>query len=378
MLKYQEVTKEGLKRFISPCKKVLGNFNLELYKNILGSLKIPKKTTKITEKKEIKEERIQLKEEIFTKKKSNYNGVIKLSSVSKSFGANNVLNNIDLAIPKGKILGLVGISGSGKTTLLKMIVGFYRPTKGNIFLDGKDILKHNKAVKSIFGFGSQENCFYGRLNAEENVKYFAELYGLTDDYINTRLDSVLKLVGLYDSRKTLGENLSTGMKRRLDIACSLIHDPDIVILDEPTEDLDLNLRKEILSLIRRINKDGKTVIMTSHLLGEVENICDNVGILSNGKIVEFGSPETLKQEYSKNFEIHLQTNSGKYNSILKGINAKKIIKKGKGVVLYVPDGEKTLNYIMKKSRRNKDKIVSLKLSRPSLSEIFESYTKNAK
>ena len=179
MIKYPEVTKEGLKRVFSPYKKVFGDFNLNNYtKFLIPSIK------KIEDKKET-----AIKTS--TKPtKTSYNGVIKLNSVSKSFGNNNVINNIDLTIPKGKILGLVGISGSGKTTLLKMMVGFYKPTKGSILIDGKDILKHDKSVRRIFGFGSQENCFYGRLNVEENVKYFAELYGLTDEYINSRIYSV--------------------------------------------------------------------------------------------------------------------------------------------------------------------------------------------
>ena len=363
MLRYPEITKEGLKRAFSPYKKVISNLNLGNYKKFIPNF--PKlKTNYFKTAEEIKKI-----PEITSK-----SDLIRLSSVSKSFGKNNVINNVSLTIPKGKILGLVGISGSGKTTLLKMLVGFYKPTKGSVIVNGKDIEKHNRSIKRSFGFGSQENCFYGKLNVEENVRYFGELYGLTAEFVNSRIQNVLSLVGLYESRKTLADNLSTGMKRRLDIACSLIHDPNIIILDEPTEDLDLNLRKDILGLIKKINRNGKTIIMTSHLLGEIENVCDVVGILSNGKIAKLGSPEELKREYSKDFEIHLQTTSGKYNSLIKGLKVKKTVKKGKSLLIYVSDGEKAVRKIISRSKKNKDKIISLKLGRPSLSEVFEAYT----
>ena len=130
------------------------------------------------------------------------------------------------------------------------MVGFYKPTKGSILFDEKDKEKYNKEIKKSFGFASQENCFYGKLNVEENIHYFGQLYGLTNEYINARTEQILKLVGLFEAKKTLAENLSTGMRRRLDIACSLIHDPNVLILDEPTEDLDPNLRKEILHMIK--------------------------------------------------------------------------------------------------------------------------------
>ncbi|MEK6937127.1 MAG: ABC transporter ATP-binding protein [Nanoarchaeota archaeon] len=361
MLKYPEISKEVIQKAISPYKKILGNINLSYYKKFFNKSEKPKET----------------RENEIVDNSAKLSGSIKVNSISKSFGQNNILNNISLTIPKGKIFGLVGVSGSGKTTLLKLIVGFYKPNKGSISFDGKDVLKYNKALRKSFGFASQENCFYGRLNVEENVRYFGQLYGLTEDFIDSRMDSLLKLVGLFESRKTLAENLSTGMRRRLDIACSLIHDPNVLIMDEPTEDLDPNLRKEVISMIKKINQEDKTIIMTSHLLNEIENVCDVVGIISNGKIAKLGSPEQLKKEYSKDFEIHLETASKKYTQLLKGIKADKVIKKKKSITLYVKEPEKILPKLISKAGK-KDKILNLKVSRPSLSEVFQYITKNAK
>ena len=380
---YQKFDKKSENKIITNTSDFIKNINFKLPKVDLSNLKnklnfkklsIQPIISKFNFKKEIKNEKEYLID--VDKKFLKLDGLIKLNSVSKNFGSNSVINNISLAIPKGKILGLVGISGSGKTTLLKMMVGFYKPTKGSVVIEGRDVLKHQKLVRQSIGFGSQENCFYGRLNVEENIKYFGKLYGLTESFIDSRVDDVLKLVGLYNARNTLAENLSTGMKRRLDIACSLIHDPNIVILDEPTEDLDLNLRKEILNVIKKINAEGKTVVMTSHLLGEIEHVCHNVGILVNGKIVKFGSPEELIKEYTTDYEIHLQLSSGNYKNLLKGLKIKKLVNQNNGVKLYVSDYEHTLSKIIQRAK--KDKIISLKVGRPSLGEIFQSYTKNAK
>lgn len=364
MLKYPEISKEVIRKTISPYTKIFTNIDLSFYKKFFGKKESSEKISK-KEKLEFVDNSVKL------------TGSIKVNSISKSFGNNNILNNINLTIPKGKIFGLVGVSGSGKTTLLKLLVGFYKPSKGSVLFDGKDVQKHNKALRKSFGFASQENCFYSRLNVEENIRYFAQLYGLTNEFIDSRLENVLRLVGLFEARKTLGENLSTGMRRRLDIACSLIHDPNVLILDEPTEDLDPNLRKEVLHMIRAINRDNKTIIMTSHLLGEIENICDVVGVIANGKIAKIGSPEELKKEYSKDYEIRLETASRKYTSLLKGIKSSKI-KKGRTATIYVREPEKALPKIISRAKKRKDKIISLKVARPSLSEVFQFITKNAK
>jgi ABC-2 type transport system ATP-binding protein len=374
MLKYPEISKEVIKKTISPYKKIFSNLNFN-YKKFLGNALFRER---FSQKGSSKEDKEVLKNFEISDNSLKLSGSIKVNSISKSFGENNILNNINLTIPKGKIFGLVGVSGSGKTTLLKLLVGFYKPSKGSVLFDGQDVQKNNKSIRKSFGFASQENCFYGRLDVEENVRYFGQLYGLTNQFIDSRIENILKLVGLFDARKTLGENLSTGMRRRLDIACSLIHDPNVLILDEPTGDLDQSLRKEIIHMIKTINKDNKTVIMTSHLLGEIESICDVVGIIANGKIAKIGSPEELKREYSKDFEIHLETSSRKYNSLLKGIKTSKVIKKQKSITIYVKEPEKALPKIISRTKQNKDKIISLKVSRPSLAEVYQQITKNAK
>lgn len=224
---------------------------------------------------------------------------IELQNVSKKFGKNLVLDNLSLSVPFGEITGIIGTSGSGKTTILNLLIGFYKQTNGKIMFQSREILKDIGNVNTIFGFATQGGSFYGELNVEENLYYFGKLYGIKTKLIKGRINALLKLIDLEDARKFLGKNLSTGMQRRLDIACALIHSPKVLILDEPTEDLDPLLRKEIVKTLKKIRDTGTTIILTSHLLGEIENLCDKIGILNQGRIIKFDSPSNLKKLYGK-------------------------------------------------------------------------------
>ncbi len=224
---------------------------------------------------------------------------IEVQNITKRFGKRVILENISCDIPHGEIFGIIGTNGSGKTTLLKVLIGFYEPDKGSVLFQSRNVIKDLETVKKLFGFATQENCFYGQLTVHENLEYFGSLYKLPKDIINKNTEEIINLVKLKDAENVIGDHLSTGMQRRLDIAISLMHNPQVLILDEPTEDLDPLLRKEILNLIKEINKKGKTIVLTSHLLQEVETICDQIAILHNKKIADSGTLAQLKSRYKK-------------------------------------------------------------------------------
>lgn len=303
---------------------------------------------------------------------------IEINKLTKIFGKHVVLNEIDLKIPADKIFGIIGESGSGKTTLLKAIVGFLQPENGNIEFEGKDIKKNMRNVKERFGFATQDNCFYPKLTVKENLEFFGSLYSLTPSITHKNTDKLLKFVELDDARETLAENLSSGMQRRLDIACSLIHDPQVLIMDEPTQDLDPILRKEIVKLIQKINDEGTTVILTSHLLYEAEILCDEIAILHEGKILEVGTPSQLKNMYSKNEEIHLESYPGKYESIVRYIKSEpieKIEKRGHKIIIYTKNAAPILQKLLRALERSRENIINLDVRRPSLNEVFEALVK---
>ena len=229
--------------------------------------------------------------------------VISFSGISKRFGNNTVLSNVDLDIRKNELFGIVGRSGSGKSTLLKTLTGFYRPTGGKIYFNGKDITKESKSLKRVIGFATQDNAFYYNLSIFENMKYYCRIYGMKgdlDEYIHGLLRSVQ--LGRYEH--SMAGNLSDGMKRRLDLAISVVHDPDIVVMDEPTAGLDPILRKDIWGTIRTINDMGKTIIVTSHMFDEIIYNCNRACVISNGSVKRIFDLNELRRTMDINSLAH--------------------------------------------------------------------------
>ena len=229
--------------------------------------------------------------------------LIQFKGVTKRFGRNQVLNSINFSIPEGKIMGIIGASGEGKSTILKMIASFYKPTKGKILYSNKNIFRNSRNLKRTFGFAIEDGSFYENLTVKENLFYFGRLYGVKRKVLSLRVKGLMVFVGLDSAADVLSKNLSLGMKKRLDLACSLIHKPKVLILDEPTADLDPLLRRQMMKLIWKINSHKTTVIFTTQLLGEAEEVCDKIAILYNEKIVEEGAPSKIKKKYnSKNLD----------------------------------------------------------------------------
>ena len=314
--------------------------------------------------------------------------VFKVKEVSKVYDRRVVLDNIDLEINAGEIFGIIGASGSGKSTLLSILIGFLKPEAGEVsfrtehLLEHKDshifrsVFRYNEELKKVVGMAAQTPSFYNILTVKENLYYFGTLYGLSQDTLKSNITTLINLMDLQGSEDRQAKNLSGGMQRRLDMACSLIHDPKILILDEPTADLDPLLRNHIWRLVRKINKRGTTIILASHHLSELELLCSRIAILKEGKILAVGTPNELKQRFSQHEEIHLETFPGNYDMIsnikdpdvLKEIA--KIEDKGTKLVVYTSKPEIVLNALMKKLEELKETIVDLKVTRPTLDEIF--------
>lgn len=313
--------------------------------------------------------------------------LIKFLNVKKRFGKKIVLDNIGLEIKRGEIFGIIGMSGSGKTTLLNLLIGFLRPTRGDIIFYSdndecyKSIFKSPVEVRRTFGFATQVPSFYSKLTLEENLNHFGALHRLTKKVRKINSSRLLELTGLNDARKQLASEISEGMKKRLGIACALIHNPAVLLLDEPTADLDPILRKETWKLIKNIHRLGTTVIVASHFLHELENVCDRVGMLNSRRIVAVGSPGELKKRYSDNDEILLETVQGNYDKIArqlayhKQLDIEKMIVKDGRLVIYSGKAEKTLHQVVHIIERMGEVLINIDVRRPPLSEIFESLYK---
>ncbi|MBN2112195.1 ABC transporter ATP-binding protein [Candidatus Woesearchaeota archaeon] len=310
--------------------------------------------------------------------------ILRLANVTKAFGFNLVLDNVSISIKPGEVLGIIGLTGSGKTTLLNTMIGFVQPDEGKVVIkspkDSKDYLisKNPEIVQEFFGFAAQHPSFYDKLTVEENVDHFASLYTLPKKERKERVNSLIKMVGLWASRKVLAQNLSGGMQKRLDIACSLVHSPRLLILDEPTADLDPVSRNKMWNLIKEINTTGTTIIMASHFVNDLEALCSRFAILHNHRLLEVGTPEELRSAYSKNYEINLETKGAKYEEILSKLREKPELKihktkvKENMLTLFTPKPEQTLYWLAKIIESSGDKIIHVNLNKPTIRELFES------
>lgn len=221
------------------------------------------------------------------------NTVLKLEGLTKKYDHKPVVDHINLEIKQGEIFGLLGPNGAGKSTTMNMVCSLVKPTAGKIELFGYDTKTDRKQVKSKLGYIPQELALHGNLKAWENVELFTSLYGIKGNELKKAVTQSLEFVGLLDKRNGFAKTFSGGMKRRLNIACAIGHNPELLIFDEPTVGIDPQSRNFILEKIRYVNSQGTTVIYTSHYMEEIEALCSRVAIMDNGKIIAIGTKQEL-------------------------------------------------------------------------------------
>ncbi len=220
---------------------------------------------------------------------------IQVEHVSKSFGKKEVLTDVSLTVQGSEIYGLLGPSGAGKTTLVKMMAGIDLPSSGSIKVLGT-VMPDLKMMGRI-GFMAQADALYGELSAYENLDFFASVYGLAKKQRKERIEKVLELVNLTEDRKKIVNQFSGGMKRRLSLAAALLHEPDILILDEPTVGIDPVLRQSIWDELHLLSQKRTTIVVTTHVMDEAEK-CDSLGMLRDGRLIATGTPHQLKEASS--------------------------------------------------------------------------------
>lgn len=218
---------------------------------------------------------------------------ISINHVSKNFGKQQVLEDINLKIFEGEIFGFLGPSGAGKTTLVKQLTGLDQPTSGEVYLF-QEKMPTLKLINSI-GYMAQSDALYEDLTAKENLQFFSELYGLKGKTQTRRITEVMDLVQLSDDLTKLVSKYSGGMKRRLSLAIAMLHEPTILILDEPTVGIDPVLRQSIWTAFDKLKQNGITIIVTTHVMDEAEK-CDRLGMIRDGRLIAVGTTEELKEQ----------------------------------------------------------------------------------
>ncbi len=311
--------------------------------------------------------------------------LIELKEVGKKFGKSAILEDVSLTIEEGDILGIIGRSGSGKTTLLNLIAGFLEPSAGEVMHSFKvtegarNLYDDLHKIKDKIGYAPQHNSFYPKLTVFENLLHFGQLYNLPKELLQNNIKGLLQATGLAAHQNKLAEHLSGGMQKRLDIACSLVHKPKIVVLDEPTADLDPSLQKEIMNFLAQVNKQGVTLVIASHHLSLLEKFCTKIAIVHQGRVHSSGDMNEIRKPYLKdNFTISLTPGDDREQiiSLLKTLPVDRIIEKQHHLIIHPKNITKTITGLLTLIQEENLYLHDLDLRRPSLDEIFETITRN--
>lgn len=228
---------------------------------------------------------------------------ITIQNLTKKFEDKTALDSLSLQVGNGELFGLLGPNGAGKTTTINILCGLIKPTSGTAQICGYDVQKETQRVKELIGVCTQETAIYPYLTGAENLELFGNLHCLTRKALKERSKMLLDKLGLKEDAKRVSAKYSGGMKRRLSLALALIHDPQVVFLDEPTVAMDPQTRHAVWDLIKEQKTKGKTVILTTHYMEEAQELCDRVGIIDNGKLIALGTAkELITQNQAGNLE----------------------------------------------------------------------------
>jgi ABC-2 type transport system ATP-binding protein len=302
-----------------------------------------------------------------------------LTKVYKSGGGMIVaVDKLDFTVEKSSIFGLLGPNGAGKTTLLMMLTGLILPTSGSGKVLGYDIVRESREIRRRVGFLPEGFGFYEHLTAEQNLEYIAALNDIPKLERRKRIEDILALVGLYEVKDRKVSGFSRGMKQRLGIAQALLKDPELLMLDEPTAGLDPEGSKAFKDLVSKLSKEGKTVVLSTHLLFEVGPLCDSIAIINRGRIVVQGRVRDLVSRLmeEEGYKIHVEVrgDAGKLATALSGMNGVKSVRIGvDGIHI---DSTKDIRVdVVKLASELGLEISSLRVKEPSLEDLFIRYYK---
>ncbi|ELZ96473.1 ABC transporter ATP-binding protein [Haloferax mucosum ATCC BAA-1512] len=301
---------------------------------------------------------------------------IEIRGLTKSYGDVTALDGIDLDVPEGSFFGLLGPNGAGKTTFINILVGLVRKSGGTASVFGYDVEADYREARDRIGLAPQEFNVDRFFPIREVLEHKAGYHGIPHDEARERADDVLKRVGIYDKRDTRFDWLSGGMKRRFMLARALITDPDLLILDEPTAGVDVQLRHELWETIIDLNEQGTTILLTTHYIEEAERLCDEVAILDSGRVLEVASPDELMDRGTDDIVIQLRDSPTAVPDFAADNDRVETVElDGARLVVTAQQGGLVAPDVVQALDRDGHEIVDLEISRTSLEEVFVEMTR---
>lgn len=293
---------------------------------------------------------------------------LELHNVTKKFGSITAVDQLSLHVRKGEMFALVGPDGVGKTTLIRMLCGIVRPDAGNLSVLGFDVQRQSDEVKQRIGYLSQKFSLYGDLTIDENIEFFAEIHGVWD--YQSRRNELLEFTRLTPFRDRLAEKLSGGMKQKLALACTLIHTPEIIFLDEPTTGVDPVSRRDFWKVLSTLLRTGITIVMTTPYLDEAER-CHRVALMNEGKIMVLGTPTEIKKEMKGEIVELVCDNIRPAFALLKRLELVKEVQAfGDRLHVVIEEAERDIQTLLKQLQANSISVTDWRVVKPTLENVF--------
>ncbi|MFC7394948.1 ATP-binding cassette domain-containing protein [Scopulibacillus cellulosilyticus] len=300
--------------------------------------------------------------------------MLDVSHLKKTYGKKQAIEDVTFSVKAGSCFGLLGPNGAGKSTTMKILTGIIKSDGGSAKLLGKDVSKNKNVVSKNIGYVPQEITLYDQLSAYDNLVFFGEMYGVRGNELKRRIDEVLADTGLTERAKDAIKTFSGGMKRRINIACALLHRPKLLILDEPTVGIDPQSRNRIFEMIRALNRAGITIIYSTHYMEEVEALCDEIAIIDNGNVMAQGPLGGLLERYGQK-AIYVE--AGGVIEIPDLPHVVKMRKEGSGWVVETNQVQAVMQNLIKLAAEQHWDVKQLEIVRPSLESVFLSVTGTA-
>ncbi len=300
-----------------------------------------------------------------------------MENIVKRYGSQRVLDHIDLTIEQGEIVGLLGPNGAGKTTLIHSLAGLIRVDSGEITLFNQQLTDHIQEIKKNIGLVTQDITVFEDLTARENLEFFGGIYGLKGALLKQRVDETLEFVGLKEQAKKLPTKFSGGMKRRLNIACALVHKPKFLIMDEPTVGIDPQSRNHILESVRELQRQGTTVLYTTHYMEEVQSIASRVVIMDQGHVIAQGTLDELVENLQHEEKIVLEVAAEPTEAVLEKLRnldgVKKVVQDGLKLQIISSTGAGNLDRVLS-IVKDTGGVRSVSAEKPTLEDVFLTLT----